>query len=63
VWAVVEQFEGLLIIDELNGADIHHLQNIITMDINLHRKFDRLAIWLEVDPVCHLIKLSRKTIT
>jgi hypothetical protein len=62
VWAIVERFGGL-IIDKLNGADIHRLQNIITIDINLHRKFDRLAIWLEVDPVRHWIKLSRKTIT
>ena len=55
VWAVIERFGGLLITDELNGADIRRLENIITMDVNLHTKFDRLAILLEADSVRHLI--------
>jgi len=55
VWAFIERFGGLLITDELNGADIRRLENIITMDVNLHTKFDRLAIWLEADSVRHVI--------
>jgi hypothetical protein len=32
---------------ELNGPNIHRLENIMTMDVRTHVAFDRLNIWLE----------------
>lgn len=37
--------------DELNGPKIHRLANILTLEVNLHTHFDRLALWLEADDV------------
>jgi hypothetical protein len=38
------QVNGFL---ELNGPNIHRLENVITMEIGFHTLFDRLTIWLE----------------
>jgi hypothetical protein len=46
VWAILERF-GQVSLDDLNGRDIHRLENIITMDNNKHDMFDRLLIWFE----------------
>jgi len=40
-----------LITEELNGPNIHRLENILTMGIDLHTRFDSLLIWLEEDPI------------
>jgi hypothetical protein len=47
----MECFGDILITDELNGASIHRLQNILTLCVDLHAKFHSLSIWLEEDPV------------
>ena len=41
------RFGQVLGVEELNGADIHRLENIMTMDETLHTLFDSLGIWLE----------------
>jgi len=46
VWAVLDRF-GYKIFDELNGPGIHRLQNVLTMDKNVHTYFDRLKVWFE----------------
>ncbi|KAH6904878.1 hypothetical protein BKA70DRAFT_1431459 [Coprinopsis sp. MPI-PUGE-AT-0042] len=38
--------------EELNGAGIYDLGNIMTMGIDVHHHFDNLRLWFEVDP-CH----------
>jgi len=43
----MERFGQVLGVEELNGADIHRLENIMTMDGTLHTLFDSLGIWLE----------------
>jgi hypothetical protein len=54
-WAAVDCFGGVKVTEELNGANIHHLGNVMTMEANVHMKFDSLAIWFE-ETVCYVIK-------
>ena len=53
VWAVMERFGQSGFRDELDGPKIHRLTNILTLDHHLHTLFDKLALWLEADDVCH----------
>lgn len=46
VWAVVERFGEILVVDELNGDSIHRLENVMTMDQVLRIYFDTYWIWL-----------------
>jgi hypothetical protein len=46
-WTVMKWFGGIKVEDELNGSQIHQLENIITMDSNIHKSFDNLQLWLE----------------
>ena len=36
-----------LLVDELNGSDIHRLENGLTLDQNKHSFFNTLKLWLE----------------
>lgn len=47
MWAVMDRFGGVLGVDELNGADIHRLENVMTMSYTIHKLFDSLQIWFE----------------
>ena len=46
-WAVMERFGQVNGFLELNGPDIHRLENVMTMQPDVHAFFDRLALWLE----------------
>jgi len=46
-WAVVDRFGGVKVTEELNGANIHRLGNVMTMQVDVHMKFDSLGIWFE----------------
>ena len=59
VWAVIDHFGGILITEELNGPNIHRLENVLTMGIDLHTRFDNLLIWLEEDSVGWMVKLRQ----
>ena len=54
-WTVVKWFGGVKVEDELNGNQIHRLENIITMDHNIQMSFDNLQLWLEA--VVHFLLL------
>jgi len=45
-WTIMERFGGVKVKDELNGNRIHRLENIITMNSDIHTHFDDLLIWL-----------------
>jgi hypothetical protein len=47
MWAVIDQLAGEPVSSKLNGILIHSLDNIMTMDPNMHHFFDRLDIWFE----------------
>ncbi|KAF8889169.1 hypothetical protein CPB84DRAFT_1733076 [Gymnopilus junonius] len=60
--AVLLRFGQLRSIEELNGAGVHRLQNVLTLETGLHEFFDSLEIWLEKidadDPDRHRYKLA-----
>jgi len=33
------------LLDELNGAQVHRLENVMTLDPSVHAMFDQLEIW------------------
>jgi hypothetical protein len=43
----MERFGQVLGVDELNGADIHRMENVMTMEVGLRNWFDTLGIWFE----------------
>jgi len=47
VWAIIHNFSGISVLDELNGPSIHCLSNILTLELNLHKPFDNLDLWFE----------------
>ena len=55
VWAVMDCFAGIKITEELNGPDIHRLENVMTLESGVHDLFDSLRIWLE-ETVGYVIK-------
>jgi len=46
-FAVLESFELQHLVQRLNGNGVHSLENIITMEMGIHRSFDYLELWLE----------------
>ena len=47
MYAVLVSFGYKHCLNELNGANIHRLQNILTLEGNMHRRFDDLELWFE----------------
>jgi len=47
VSTVMDCFAGVKVTDELNGPNIHRLENVITLDVGVHGLFDNFFIWLE----------------
>lgn len=48
----MERFGQVLGVDELNGAAIHRIENVMTMERGLHDLFDTLGIWFEATVSC-----------
>ncbi|KAF8347305.1 hypothetical protein F5887DRAFT_1175052 [Amanita rubescens] len=44
-WTIMERFGGVKVKDELNSNQNHRLENIITMNSDIHTHFDDLLIW------------------
>jgi hypothetical protein len=55
VWAIVDCFGGISVTKELNGDNIHRIENIMTLEVGVHSRFDGLNIWFE-EMVCYMIK-------
>ncbi|KAF8327705.1 uncharacterized protein EI90DRAFT_3066603 [Cantharellus anzutake] len=47
VWAVMEHFGNVRVLDELNGDNIHRLENVLTLSHDIHSAFDQLKFWFE----------------
>ncbi|KAJ8475089.1 hypothetical protein ONZ51_g6793 [Trametes cubensis] len=65
VWAILKRFGYEDICAELGsateGANLHRLENILTLDTKIHYLFDTLKIWFEAvedQPNCYNIKLA-----
>ena len=46
-WAVMEHLGNVLVTKELNGPNIHRLENVMTLETGLHALFDNLNLWFE----------------
>ena len=46
-FTVLKMFGLEQLVEPLNGKGVHSLRNIITMSMELHRRFDHLELWLE----------------
>jgi hypothetical protein len=53
-WAVMCRMGNILVFDELNGNDVHRLENVMTMEMGIHGLFDELGLWLEATVGHHL---------
>jgi len=47
VWAVLARSGNTLVFDKLNGANVHRLENVMTLCVNEHSYFNGLELWLE----------------
>ncbi|KAF9240960.1 hypothetical protein BU15DRAFT_87516 [Melanogaster broomeanus] len=47
MWAVMTRFGYGDLPQKLNGSNIHSLENILTLDGNMHEYFDTLKLWFE----------------
>jgi len=47
VWTVLTYFGHPEILEQLNGAKVHSLENVMTLEQTLHGWFDNLQVWFE----------------
>ncbi|KAH6904803.1 hypothetical protein BKA70DRAFT_1565470 [Coprinopsis sp. MPI-PUGE-AT-0042] len=50
VRAIIKCVGGVDVLNELDGARVHRLKNILTLDMRSNDFFDRLMLWFEPDP-------------
>lgn len=45
-------------VNSINGEKVHSLYNVMTMELNIHDKFDRLELWFEetANPNCYNVR-------
>ncbi|KAA1472197.1 hypothetical protein DENSPDRAFT_778029 [Dentipellis sp. KUC8613] len=46
-WSIIKSFGYVSIQPKLEGSDMHSLQNLLTLAIDVHRAFNGLKLWLE----------------
>jgi hypothetical protein len=49
-FAVLARFGQIDALEELNGDNMHRLENVLTLNSDTHTLFDTLKIWLERSP-------------
>lgn len=49
-FAVLARFGQIDAIGELNGDNMHRLENVLTLNSDTHTLFDTLKLWLERNP-------------
>jgi hypothetical protein len=45
MWAIMNRFGYDELPDELNGSNIYHLENVMTLHLGFRILFDQLKIW------------------
>ncbi|KAI6028835.1 hypothetical protein F5J12DRAFT_961323, partial [Pisolithus orientalis] len=58
VWGVLDRFGYSALREELNGPNIHRLENVVTMEESLRIHFDRLWIWFTATEEPNTYKLE-----
>ncbi|KAI5995279.1 hypothetical protein F5J12DRAFT_896501 [Pisolithus orientalis] len=61
VWAVLDCLGYQHLREELNGSNIHRLENVMTMDLTTHLLFDSLWIWLSETSIPNTYRLEAST--
>ncbi|KAF8965403.1 hypothetical protein BDZ97DRAFT_1998394, partial [Flammula alnicola] len=47
MWGVMARFGHEKLLTELNGSDIHRLENVMTVVPEFHTRFDELSVWFK----------------
>ncbi len=47
MYTILQLFGLTHILDEVNGNNIHRVENILTLCLHHHKQFDLLGLWLE----------------
>ncbi|KAL1952371.1 hypothetical protein VTO73DRAFT_1520 [Trametes versicolor] len=50
VHAILDRFGAINSIEELSGAKMHRLENVLTLESYIHQSFDQLKLWLQEVP-------------
>jgi len=58
-WAVMQHMGNVSLDDELNGANIYRLENVMTLTADMHLLFDCLELWLEATNVANQYNVCR----
>jgi hypothetical protein len=45
--AVMSRMGNFDVLEELNGTKVHRLENILTLQLDVHQFFDGLVLWFE----------------
>ncbi|THH07530.1 hypothetical protein EW146_g9291 [Bondarzewia mesenterica] len=53
----IDNQSNVNVVAELNGSDIHRLENVMTLSLNLHEMFGNLEIWFEETPTAHRYRI------
>ncbi|KAH9913261.1 uncharacterized protein B0H18DRAFT_1050071 [Fomitopsis serialis] len=53
VWTVMARFGDTFVFDELNGPNVHRLENVMTLRGDEHTHFEMLNLWLESTDTPH----------
>ncbi|GBE88143.1 hypothetical protein SCP_1203730 [Sparassis crispa] len=62
VWSIMNTFSSRKnLSDDLNGAKIHRLENVMTLEPSVHRSFDALEIWFIVTKTKNKYKLEGRS--
>ena len=56
-WAIMEWMGAIDVINELNSNGIHHLENVMTMEVGIHTLFNKLTLWFEATVQHHFTAL------
>ncbi|KAF5310633.1 hypothetical protein D9619_008090 [Psilocybe cf. subviscida] len=58
MWAVMTRFGYTSLPDDLNGPNIHRLENIMTLQGDIHKLFDSLSIWFVATNTEHTYRIE-----
>jgi hypothetical protein len=54
-WAILDRLGYTSILEEVQGANLHRLENVMTLDVRLRRCLDELMLWFEAIGLYHCL--------
>ena len=58
MWGIIDGFDNINVLTELDGANMHRLSNGLTLEVNIHTAFDGLNLWFEEVQVSNVKRFS-----